>query len=64
MATLVLNPSEEQVLEQVIRRCLSDLELEILHTDHAEFRKLLKERRKTLEGLYERLSAECAPTEH
>jgi len=37
MATLTLKSTEERMHEQRLRRCLSNLELEILHTDHTEF---------------------------
>ena len=56
MAELFLTPEEEAILKQVLRRCLSDLELEILHTDHAEFRQLLRSRRQLLERIHEGLS--------
>jgi hypothetical protein len=59
MAELVMTPEEEGVLEQVLRRCLSDLELEILHTDHAEFRRLLQGRRQVLQGLHAQLTREA-----
>jgi hypothetical protein len=57
MTELILNPEEAELLEQVLGRCVSDLEMEIAHTDHAEFRKLLKQRRSVLSTIHARLAA-------
>lgn len=56
MIELALTPKEALLLEQVLGRCVSDLEFEILHTDNAGFRKMLKERRSALAALHERLT--------
>jgi len=57
MAQLVLSAEEEQILERILRRSLSDLDLEILHTDHAEFRAMLKHRRAILQKIHGQLPA-------
>jgi hypothetical protein len=55
MTELALTPEEAEVLRQVLGRCVSDLELEIAHTDHADFRAMLRQRRAVLTGLHARL---------
>ena len=50
-----LSNEEQEILSQVLQRALAALELEILHTDHAEFRGLLKHRRDVLRQLSTRL---------
>ena len=55
MTELSLNAEEAELLKQVLGRRLSDLEFEIAHTDHAEFRTLLKQRRTVLSGIVEQL---------
>ncbi len=62
MAQLVLSAEEEQILERILRRSLSDLDLEILHTDHAEFRGMLKHRRVILQKIHEQLPAAAEKT--
>lgn len=57
MAQLVLSAEEEQVLERILRRSLSDLDLEILHTDHAEFKAMLKQRRAIVQKIHQQLPA-------
>lgn len=51
MNHLELTPEEAEILSQVLERSLAALELEIQHTDHKEFRDLLKARRATLRAL-------------
>jgi len=49
--------AEEQVLlSQVLERRIRDLEIEILHTDKADFKAMLKERLARLRSLLGRLS--------
>ncbi len=55
MMTLELTDEEREALRQVLQNSLATLELEIRHTDHAEFKALLKRRRNQLEGLADRL---------
>ena len=56
MTPLELSADEAQTLEQVLHRCLADLELEILHTDHAEFKVLLKQKRAVLQQIAAKIS--------
>ncbi len=51
MLYVELSSEESEVLNQVLRNSLATLELEIQHTDHQEFRTLLKQRRETLRAL-------------
>jgi hypothetical protein len=57
MKTLALNDDEERVLREMLERSVHDLEMEILHTDHHEFRALLKARHGVLRTLLGRLGA-------
>ena len=56
MTYLELNPDEQRILQEVLDRCLSDLQLEILHTDHAEFKSMLKQRKALLEKVVARFN--------
>jgi hypothetical protein len=60
MNHLQLTADEAEVLQDVISNRLTELEIEILHTDHSSFRDFLKQRRKLLAGIAERLAR---PTE-
>jgi len=42
---------EQEVLSRVLQRALAGLEVEIQHTDHKDFRDLLKRRRDILRAL-------------
>lgn len=55
MTRLELTPEEQELLGQVLRNYLATLEVEICHTDHSEFRSLLKQRRELLNRLLARL---------
>jgi len=55
MAALQLNADERDLLIQVLKNYLATLEVEICHTDHADFRRLLKERRDLLTRVTARL---------
>jgi hypothetical protein len=57
MPNVMLTSEEAAVLRQVVERTLADLEHEILHTDHIEFRDMLKHRRHLLSEIRERLPA-------
>ena len=62
MKTLDLNQVEQDTLGRILKRCLADLEHEIIHTHHAEFKKMLRERRDVLEGIIGKLSARAEVT--
>ena len=46
-----LSPEEMEILNQVLQNSLATVELEIRHTDHQEFKNLLKHRRGILQAL-------------
>jgi hypothetical protein len=60
MNQLELTPEEAEVLSQVLERSLAALELEIQHTDHKDFKNLLKERRTRLRTLIAKASQPMA----
>jgi len=60
MLRIELNTDEQMLLQQVLERRIRDLEIEILHTDHAEFRNLLKEHLALLRRLVSRLTTPVA----
>ena len=51
MLHLELVQEEQEILSQLLQRSLAALEIEIRHTDHQEFKTLLKHRRELLQGL-------------
>ncbi len=51
MYRVELSQAEMEILSQVLQSTLVTLELEIQHTDHQEFKNLLKQRRETLRAL-------------
>jgi hypothetical protein len=55
MAQLQLSVAEGELLAQVLKNYLATLEIEICHTDNADFRRLLKQRRELLTRIAERL---------
>ncbi len=55
MIEIELTDEDQEILGQVLQNAVAILELEILHTDHAEFRDLLKHRRSVLSRLLTRL---------
>ncbi len=55
MFQIELSPQEQDVLGQILRNALAMLETEIRHTDHLEFREILKQRREVLKGLLDRM---------
>ena len=57
MKTLDLNPHEQEMLVQVLERCLGDLDHEIRHTDHGEFRRMLRQRQIVIAGILHKLPA-------
>jgi hypothetical protein len=60
MIQIELLPEEGEVLTQIVQNALATLELEIGHTDHQEFKALLKRRREILRGLIVRLPQPAA----
>lgn len=61
MHYMQLTAEEEEVLREVLLHSLSELEVEILHTDHSAFRDQLKQRRRLLQRISERLPGPVEP---
>jgi hypothetical protein len=55
MITLKLAPEELKVLEETIERSVSDLRMEVGHTDSHEFKERLKDRKTVLDHLLEKV---------
>lgn len=55
MFQLQLSPDEKLVLKDELRGRISELELEILHTDRADFKNMLKHHRELLVAIYTRI---------
>jgi Cdc6-like AAA superfamily ATPase len=51
MCSVELSHEEMEILSEVLQSSLATLELEIQHTDHQEFKNLLKHRRESLRTL-------------
>jgi hypothetical protein len=60
MCQIELANEEQEILGQVLQNALAMLELEIHHTDHKEFKELLKHRRQVLQNLLQRTSSPVA----
>jgi len=56
MMHIELTGEEQLLLAQVLERRVRDLEIEILHTDKAEFKAMLKARLAELRNLLGRLT--------
>ena len=54
---LHLSESERELLDEVLKERHMVLEREICHTDHREFRDMLRQRETMLEDIIERLDA-------
>ena len=64
MAQLTLGTEETKVLAETLRSFLSDLRMEVSHTDSYDFREMLKRREEVLGGILaelERQEPEAAP---
>ncbi len=55
MQHIELSDEEQEILSQVLQHALAALQLEILHTDHSEFKEHLKHCREVIERLHARL---------
>lgn len=55
MYQVKLTPEEMEILDQVLQNSAATLELEIGHTDHQDFKNLLKHRRAILRTLIAKL---------
>jgi hypothetical protein len=55
MIQVELTIEEAQSLKETLKSRLAELEVEIAHTDHAEFKTMLKQRREALKKVMEKL---------
>jgi hypothetical protein len=55
MTTIELTAEEQEILAQVLQSSLVTLELELVHTDHLEYKELLKHRRQVLQRLRDKV---------
>ncbi|RMG38298.1 MAG: hypothetical protein D6732_05430 [Methanobacteriota archaeon] len=53
-----MTPEEKSVLREMVENLISDLSMEISHTDRMEYRETLKSRRKVLQKLLSALEEE------
>lgn len=60
MMHIEITTEEQLLLSQVLERRIRDLEVEILHTDKAEFKAMLKERLARLRSLLGRMAQPAA----
>lgn len=58
MVPLQLSDAEARHLRAALERDLVELQREIAHTEHREFREILKERQKALTDIVQRLAHE------
>ncbi len=54
--SLTLNPGELEILQEMLQNQLSELRMEISHTDRMEYRDMLKERKRVLNKLLDALA--------
>jgi hypothetical protein len=55
MAQLNLENEEQKTLSEVLKAVISDLSMEISHTDQQDYRDVLKKKKQTLSGIVEKL---------
>ncbi len=60
MFRVEISDEERDILSQILQNSLATLELEIHHTDHQEFKNLLKHRRETLRALLAKMPQSMA----
>ena len=60
MSTIELTNEEQEILSQVVQNSLATLDVEILHTDHKEFKDHLRHRREVLALLAGRMPSPAA----
>lgn len=56
MYTVELEAEESELLRGLVDQALGTLEIELHHTDHAEFKERLRRRRRLLEHLTAKLA--------
>jgi hypothetical protein len=58
MKPLELTAEEAEVLRDVLRRRIAEMEIEVSHTHAREFRAMLKHRQQVMESALAKLAAE------
>ncbi len=61
MTNLELEPEELKVLEDTLARSISDLSVEIGHTDSHDFKEMLKRRKAVLDQVLDKVKNVAAP---
>jgi len=61
MAHIELARTEMESLREILKRYLSELTMEIAHSDRKDFREFLKKRREFMETFIQRLDNELSP---
>jgi hypothetical protein len=56
MTSLELSPEELEILSEELQSKLSEMELEVAHTDTRDFKELLKKRQEVLVRILAKLS--------
>jgi hypothetical protein len=57
MKTIEITPEEEQVLREVLQHHLTDMDVEVFHTDTYSYKEMLKRRRSALQEILMKLSS-------
>lgn len=55
MITVNFSPEESQLLENLLETYLSDLKMEIRHTDNYEYKQMLKQQQDTINRIVQGL---------
>jgi len=61
MQNLEFTTEEEEVLKEVLRHCIDEIDIEVFRTDTHDFKQMLKHRRALLEHMLLKLSAAPVP---
>ncbi|MCU0771407.1 MAG: hypothetical protein MUE94_06510 [Verrucomicrobia bacterium] len=61
MAKLEFSPEELKVLAETLERGVSDLEVEVSHTDSHDFKDVLKRRKAVMDRLLGKVQATVVP---
>ena len=61
MTDLELTPEELKVLEETLERSVSDLSMELGHTDSRDFKEKLKGRKAVLDRLLDKVHGSAMP---
>jgi NifB/MoaA-like Fe-S oxidoreductase len=62
MQNIEFSPEEAEVLREILQHGVSEIDVEVFHTDTHKFKEMLKHRRQVLENILIKLSAVPVPT--